>query len=234
MSRFKYFIYTTLVIILLLLTLPYVWDLIKFIFLSDTPILDRLDTFKWAAAGTAAALIIGQIFKKNLKWLMTFSHELTHIIVALMFFRKVHSFNAESGTGNVVTSGTSRNGLIPMALAPYCLPIFTYLLLFLRPLMNANGLWIFDIIIGISIAFHCGCFWSQTGKYQTDINQYPLFFSYIYIYTCRLVNCCIIIAAFVPGYNVFTSIWELLCALYDNVVFFGIWVYDSVNQMINK
>ena len=222
MSGIKYYLYSALLIILLLLLLPYGWEIISDLFLSSVPVLSRLSAYLWVAVGVVVASLAGHLFSKNQTWFETFSHELTHIVVALMFLRKVHSFQAGSGTGVVTTSGNNKKGIIPMALAPYCLPIFTYLLLFLRPLMNSTGSCVLDLFIGATIVFHYLCFKHQTGNYQTDINQYPFFFSYIFIYIARLVNICIILVAFLPGYNVFTSMWRLLCALYGNiVVFFG-------------
>ena len=109
-------------------------------------------------------------------------------------------------------------GLIPQALAPYCLPIFTYMLLALRCLVQPEGLWIFDILVGSTIAFHVLCFVRQTGNHQTDINQYPLYFSYLYIVTMQLVNLCIILVAFFPNYNVFTSVWRMATFVFENTM----------------
>ena len=53
----------------------------------------------------------------------------THTVVAQLLFRRVHSFHAAEDGGLVSTSGSLGRGMIPMSLAPYCLPIFTYLLL---------------------------------------------------------------------------------------------------------
>lgn len=217
--KYKYYLLSFLLVALLLLMLPYAWELFSILFLSPKiPVLSQLELYKWAFGGTVAAIAMGRFFDKNLSWLETFSHELTHIIVALFFFRKVHSFHAGEDSGVVYTSGTNRSTLIPMVLAPYCLPIFTYVLLAFRSLISVHGMWIFDIFVGGSLAFHIHCFWRQTGSYQPDINQYPLFFSYLYIYVARLVNVCIITVAFFPHYNVFTSVWRLLCALYDNLL----------------
>lgn len=226
MHKLKYHIYTGFLIIILLLTLPYSWKLFKILFMSPTvSILSQLELYKWASIGVLIAVLAGRFVNRNLLWLETFSHELTHAVVAILFFRKVHSFHAEEGNGMVHTSGTNQGCIIPMALAPYCLPIFTYFLLSIRSLIDFHGIWIFDIIIGISFAFHVRCFKHQTGNFQTDINQYPLFFSYTYIYISRLINYCIIIVAFFPNYNVFTSTWRLLCALYDNIIAFGEWIF---------
>lgn len=233
MSKYKYSIYTGLLIIILLLTTPYVWKLFCILFLSSkVPVLSQLELYKWVATGMLIAFIVGRYMNRNMKWLQTFSHELTHIVVALLFFRKVHSFQAEEECGAVITSSTTEKGIIPMALAPYCLPIFTYLLLIIRSLIDFHGMWFFDIIVGITLAFHISCFKHQTSPHQTDINQYPIFFSYTYIYVARVINGCIIVVAFFPGYNVFTSTWRLLCAMYENIIVSYEWISLTFSDII--
>lgn len=215
----KYYIGIAVAAVVVLLTLPYAWQLIQILFMSPnaTP-LNQLVLYKWAAVGFGIFVFARRLLQKNLVWFETFSHELTHITVALMFFRKVHSFRAEEGSGVVYTSGTKSSMIVPMALAPYCLPIYTYILLALRSLIVPDAMWIFDILIGVSIAFHRFCFYHQTGNHQTDINQYPLTFSYMYIYAARLLNACIIAVSFFPNYNVFTSLWRCLTALCSNAI----------------
>lgn len=226
MNRIKYQLYTGGLVLLLLLLLPYIWKLLCILFFSSNiSVFAQLELYSWVAIGIIIAPFLGRLVKSNVMWFETFSHEFTHIVIALLFFRKVKSFHAGEGNGVVYTSGVNQNGLIPMALAPYCLPIFTYLFLIVRTLVAFQGLWIIDIIIGMSIAFHIACFRHQTGKYQTDINQYPLYFSYIYIYLARLINGCIIVVAFFPHYNVFTSTWRLFGAIYGNLSAFCGWIF---------
>jgi len=207
--------------VLLLLTIPYAVKIIGIILSPDRiGVLRQLSIYQWVGVGIAAFTVIHSVVKKNMTWLETFSHELTHIVVALLFFRRVHSFHAEEGSGVVYTSGKHEYALAPMALAPYCLPIFTYLLLSIRCLMDFHGMWIYDVIIGMTICFHFFCFKNQTGNYQTDINQYPLSFSYLYIVTALLINFCIIWVAFFPQYNVYTSFWRLVTSVWENGVCF--------------
>lgn len=178
MKTYKYHVGIFLLIVLLVLTIPYAWKLVQIVlFPKHVKVLQQLSLFQWAAVGFVIYSIIRRFLNKNILWLETFTHELTHIVVAMLFLRKVHSFHAEEGSGVVYTSGQSNNMIAPMALAPYCLPIYTFLLLSVRCLMNFHGMWIYDIIIGVSLSFHVNCFIHQTGKYQTDINQYPLLFS---------------------------------------------------------
>ncbi len=218
MKNKRFILYAALTAVLLLVTLPYAWEIIKILFLKDVGIIRQMQLYQWAACGALAYVIVQHFATKNLHWIETFSHELTHILVAMIFLRKVHSFKANEADGLVTTSGTHTYGLIPQALAPYCLPIFTYMLLALRCLVQPEGLWIFDILVGSTIAFHVLCFVRQTGNHQTDINQYPLYFSYLYIVTMQLVNLCIILVAFFPDYNVFTSVWRMATFVFENTM----------------
>lgn len=203
--------------VLLLLIIPYAVKIIGIILFPDRiSVLRQLSIYQWVGVGIAAFAVIHSIVKKNMTWLETFSHELTHIVVALLFFRRVHSFHAEEDSGVVYTSGKHEFAQAPMALAPYCLPIFTYLLLSIRCLMDFHGMWIYDVLIGMTICFHFFCFKNQTGNYQTDINQYPLSLSYLYIETALLINFCIIWVAFFPQYNVYTSLGRLVTSVWKN------------------
>ena len=226
MKKTTYIISVVLLSLLLLLTIPYAVKIFCIIlFPQRIDVLRQLSIYQWVAVGVVAFAIIHSVVKKNMPWLETFSHELTHIFVALVFFRRVHSLRAEEGSGVVYTSGEHEYGLAPMALAPYCLPIFTYILLSVRCLMDFHGMWIYDILIGMTICFHFFCFKNQTGNYQTDINQYPLSFSYLYIVTALLINFCIIWVAFFPQYNVYTSFWRYVTSVWSNAVDALNWVF---------
>lgn len=157
--------------------------------------------YKWMGLGMAIYFVLSiiRLFNKNLEWLRTFSHELTHTVVGLMFLRKIHSFEAGQGQGVMSHSGGLRFGTIFISLAPYCLPLFTYPLLFLRELSAANSLYIFDILIGLTFAFHCGCFRSQIGRHQTDITSVGVFKSYIFILAMWIVNLTVILMSIRMG-----------------------------------
>lgn len=151
--------------------------------------------YKWVGVGMAAYVVLSivRIFNKNLEWMRTFSHELSHTIVGMMFLRKIHSFKAGEGEGVMRHSGGLRFGDIFISLAPYCLPIFTYILLFLRELGAENSLYIFDILIGFTAAFHIGCFRSQIGTHQTDITSVGTVRSYLFIFAMWTVNLSILL-----------------------------------------
>jgi NHS family xanthosine MFS transporter len=85
-------------------------------------------------------------------------------------------------------SGGLRFGTVFISLAPYCLPLFTYPLLFLRELGATNSLYIFDIMIGVVTAFHIGCFRRQIGLHQTDITGVGVFRSALFIVAMWIVD----------------------------------------------
>ena len=173
--------------------------------------------YKWVGLGVAIyfALSIIRLFNKNLEWLRTFSHELSHVIVGMMFLRKIHSFEAGEGEGEMSHSGGLRIGRIFITLAPYCLPIFTYLFLFLRELSAAQSVYIFDIFIGVTIAFHIGCFRRQTGRHQTDITSIGVAKSYLFIIGMLTINLTILLLSIRMG--VLDSFKTLAIDYWENI-----------------
>lgn len=215
LSRIFYYIFIFLSLALIIVHIPQV-------------VIDSVREYKsylWFGCGAGAYLILHILpfFRKNEKWLQTFSHELTHTVVGMMFFRKIHSFNVEdAGTGAVQHSGRRNFGGIFISLSPYCFPIFTYLFMLLRILGSENMFYIFDIFIGFTAAFHFLCFWSQTGSYQSDIQKYGLFRSYLFIAAWRLLNMTIILLTIRTGIIdavtfIFPEYWHTLTGWWNYV-----------------
>ena len=113
----------------------------------------------------------------------------------------------------MMSSGSDKT-LVFVDLAPYCLPIYTYVLLFIRSITTGQFLWCIDTMIGISLAFHISCFKKQIGSYQSDINKRPLYFSYTYIATALLFNACVFLVSFWNTKNVFTALWYVIKGLF--------------------
>lgn len=219
--------------VLLLLTLPYLFDILKIIFFKGN-VFSQLEMYKWAFVGIILYYFIRKYVMKNVLFYETWSHEHTHLLTAWFFNRRIHSIHIENtGSGVIFTSGNNNYTLIPVALAPYCLPILTYALLIFRFLLKFRGMWIYDILIGMTLCFHYYCFKTQTRSYQTDINQYPLTMSYYYIFVFWIINTCIILTSFFPNMNgygkyepkgdlgLISCLWRLVCEWWDNLSFFA-------------
>lgn len=218
----RYYVYAVAMTLLLLLLLPVTWHTFSAILspkVYGLTLMGNLAMYKWTALGALvayAAVRVVPIVQKNLNFLSVLSHEATHMAVALLCFRKMHSFHAEERSGVITSSGSAINH-VPVALAPYCLPLVSYPLLFLRSIVMPEGLWIYDILLGITLAFHLHCFRAQTGNWQPDINQYPLWFSYLYIWTARLLNLNVFLLAFWSSLNCFTAFRHIALDMWDTV-----------------
>jgi hypothetical protein len=87
----------------------------------------------------------------------TFEHELTHALVALLFFRRIHKFIVTRNRGGQVQySGNfgGQFGDLMIGLAPYFLPTFTLISALVRPFLPANWFPWFDGFIGFTFAYH--------------------------------------------------------------------------------
>lgn len=62
--------------------------------------------------------------RKNTRWMMAFTHEITHLVFAILFFRKIHRFNVDNKDSHVSFS-SGWFGYMPITLSPYCIPLFT-------------------------------------------------------------------------------------------------------------
>lgn len=184
--------------------------------------------YQYVGMGMAGYFVVTLLgfFKKNLEWVRTFSHELSHTIVGMMFFRKIHSFEAGVGSGVMSHSGGLRFGTIFISLAPYCLPIFTYLFLFLRELGATSSLYIFDIIIGVTTAFHIGCFRRQIGLHQTDITSVGAFRSALFIVAMWIVNLSVLLLSIRMG--VLKAFKTLAVEYYEDLVMWSKVALDFV------
>ena len=159
--------------------------------------------YLWMGFGTIVFPLMNKYFVKNMEMTKIFTHELSHTIIGLLLFRRIHSFHAEEkGCGVVWSSGRDSMRFIT-SLAPYCSLIYTIPLLMIRSLVVKDYLPIIDIIIGFTLGLHGVCFKEQIGNHQPDINQYPLWFSYIYIISVWLFNVSLLLMAYLPKMNFF-------------------------------
>lgn len=220
MKRLKIIIYGMVSAIFLLLTLLVLKDVIHQIIVPASKkitVWDNLSLYMWLMVGCLIYVVIHKFAKKNLEVMQCFSHEMAHLILALLTFRKILSFQVGTEGGVVWTSGKSNIGMVPMTLAPYCLPWMTFLLLMIRDLIMVNYYWGFDILIGITLAFHVVTMKEQTKTFQPDIRNYPLWFSYLYIWCARVMNIVIVLVAYWQSKNFFTAVWFLFENCIDKI-----------------
>lgn len=148
--------------------------------------------------GCVLMFVIDYFTSKNNAVLKTFHHETTHMFVNLITFRKILMLRVDT-KGGVVSSVGSKWMLEAVSLSPYCLPLAAYVVMIFGYFFANNMSGAYALILGVAYAFHLLCIkedfvsWKQFGRHQTDINQYPLFFSYLYILCFWLMNTMIVL-----------------------------------------
>jgi hypothetical protein len=113
-----------------------------------------------------------------------FGHELTHALDSLAMGGRVHSFKVSHKGGSV---SLSKSNMI-IALAPYCIPIYTLCIMLIYFLIK---LWLphaiehykvpFFLMIGFSLAFHLSLTLYAIRQDQPDIKKTGSFFSLVFI-----------------------------------------------------
>ncbi|MCL1893990.1 MAG: hypothetical protein FWG02_07135 [Holophagaceae bacterium] len=139
--------------------------------------------YLWFVVGFALYCIVRRFIKKNLDFLETFTHELIHTVIGLLFFHQIDKFNATSRNGEVIYHGGKRAGNIFILLAPYCLPIYPIIFLLFRFAIAPEYIWLINIVTGITTAFHAFAFKRDIHFRQPDIQNAGVLFSLIFIWT---------------------------------------------------
>lgn len=146
------------------------------------------------------------IFKRFLQVFCTFEHELTHLLVGLLFFKKPKSFKVTFTKGGYVEMYGGHNFLV--TLAPYFLPTVCYLILPIAWFLPANYLPIFLTILGASVAFHLLSGWQEFHFGQSDLHEAGLVFSILFLPVANLIFFGAILALVIGGNDKFFGFWK--------------------------
>ena len=122
----------------------------------------------FAAYALFMFFLISPKIRHNLNWFMHFTHELTHTFVALLFFRRIEEFLVSRRDCHVKYQ-KSRIGYVPITLSPYCIPIYTFMLFPFRYFGAPQYMFVFDLMIAFTYAFHIHSFIKYTRYTQSDI-----------------------------------------------------------------
>ena len=151
------------------------------------------------------ALFLIPRVQSNVRWLMKFSHEFTHLLFAILFFRKINRFKVDD-TDSYVSYSSGWFGYHAITLSPYCIPIFTLALLPWRFTLSAHSIYlmVIDALIGFTYAFHICCWAKQIRLSQTDIIGPGKVKSVLCIVLFQIINFCLV--AMTPSSGVMLAI----------------------------
>ena len=152
------------------------------------------------------ALFLIPRIRSNVRWLMKFTHEFTHLLFAILFCRKINRFKVDD-TDSYVSYSSGWFGYHAITLSPYCIPVFTLALLPWRFTTGAHSyiyLMVIDALIGFTYAFHVCCWAKQIRLSQTDIIGPGILKSILCITLFQIVNFCLV--ALTPSSGVMLAI----------------------------
>lgn len=167
----------------------------------------RIGLHNAQAIGFAAFFLLLLIprVRHNVRWLMTFMHEFTHMVFAALFMRKLHRFNVDDKDSHVSFSN-GPFGYIVITLAPYCIPLLTLAMLpwrFTTAAASKEFLMCIDFLIGLTYAFHICCWLRQTRFSQSDITGPGRLRSSLFILTFWMLGLSLVLLT--PGSGVVTA-----------------------------
>jgi hypothetical protein len=125
----------------------------------------------------------------------TFEHELTHLIVGLIFFKKPVGFHATEGEGG---STVLYGGNFIITLAPYFLPTLVFFILPVYLILDPQFHKYYFILFGILTAYHFLSTWQEFSYRQPDIIKSGKIFSTVFLIFANIF-CYGIIITFVLG-----------------------------------
>jgi hypothetical protein len=129
--------------------------------------------------------------RNNVRWMMSFSHEFTHLLFALLFFRKIHRLKVDDQDCHIFFSNRGP-GYLTITLSPYCVPIFTLALLPWHFTTDATlYLHVIQILLGFSFAFHVSCWIKQTRLHQTDLTGPGIVRSILVVSSIQILFLCL-------------------------------------------
>lgn len=200
LERVAYFLSTGIFALLGLLFLP----VLIISFCENLLVMCAGTIWKWGVEGNYAGLFAGFIayglflilmilprVKHNLNWFMKFTHELTHTLVAVLFFAKIREFVVKDREC-YVSYKAGPVGYVPITLSPYCIPIYTIMLFPFRFAGDSSYMIVFDVLIAFTYAFHLHSNIKQTRFTQSDLQGCGLtrsvaFISFVHLAVLSLI-----------------------------------------------
>lgn len=210
--------------VLTLTALLSVYELIKAVIWSfDTLLLGKAalrNALLWfLAGGVVYYLVFGLVWRKYRRLIHTTIHEWLHAFACMIMFRDVVSVKSTSSEGGVMYHTGNSN--IFISLAPYTLPILTYLTLAIASVMPLSVKWPM-ILVGFTFFLHMHAFKVQTRLDQPDLQEGGIFRSVVFIATFLPMNIAIVLysvgSKLWPGIvTYFTSVWGDISGLFINL-----------------
>ncbi len=164
----------------------------------------------WALTGGAALYLLWHRLRPP-EFLYTFAHEITHLLFALLFWKKVSRLIVSKDSGEVAMSGTN----IFITLSPYFFPLLALIALG----AGAAAEWATgdprlrlatSFLTGAALSFHVAMTLRTLATSQPDIQRRGRFFSWPVIYLIGVLLTGGAAIAATGGIGLLDPLWENL------------------------
>lgn len=173
------------------------------LWMALAPVFLRLPR-EWTAWAPLAGGVLGYglihfAFRRPIS-LYVFGHELTHALAAMVSGYKVKSLYVSEKGGEVQLSNTN----VVVALAPYCLPLYTMLVVGLYLFVNRYAgfptppVW-FGVGVGATLAFHFALTVYALRQHQPDLHHAGVYFSLVAILFCNTLTVAVLLSLLFPS-----------------------------------
>ena len=195
-----------LVGILFLLSVGYMVS----IFELSPQLLDFPPKVKLFGYGGLAFLIFWLIFKKRFMYTFSvFEHELTHMLIARLFFLKTLRFEVSPKKhikGQVVV-GVEGQGFFTriasvfFSLAPYYVPTLMLLVFVVYPFLGPRMYPLFFFFVGFTAIYHLLTTFLEFGFHQADIQRHGEYFSTAFILLGNIIFFGVALVVVIRGFQ---------------------------------
>ena len=150
---------------------------------------ELLPSVKLFGYGGLLFLAFRLLFRKRMHAFSVFEHELTHVLVAKLFFLKTLHFEVSPRKhieGQVVVGVEGRGPLtrvmsVFFSLAPYYLPTLTLVAFAFYPFLGERMAALFFFLMGFTAIYHLATTVQEFGFHQADIQKHGEYFSTVFI-----------------------------------------------------
>jgi len=148
-----------------------------------------------------------RFFSSAWSYLETLEHELTHLLIGLLFLKIPVGFRVSAHEGGEVRQiGFGSTGQTWVALAPYFFPTISLFVLIVAYFIDLNAK-TFLAVLGWTTAFHLITNWSETSFRQPDLQKAGILKTILILPVMNLISYGSILAYVADGRKGFGTFW---------------------------
>jgi hypothetical protein len=148
-----------------------------------------------------------RLFSSAWSYLETLEHELTHLLIGLLFLKIPVGIRVSAHEGGEVRQiGFGSTGQTWVALAPYFFPTISLFVLIIAYLIDLKTK-TFLAVLGWTTAFHLVTNWSETSFRQPDLQKAGILKTLLILPVMNLISYGSILAFVADGRKGFGSFW---------------------------